>query len=152
MLTIARRAVALAAVLAVAIAAIVALDFPQPARAQDDASSVDGRIVVRPWVDDDGNLTRVEFGFRPGWGEDVRGGGDGPDDLFPPKRFLTQRLIDSSAGRWLRSSEILIPDADGSEEGARGRILVRAEADDDNQLTRIEFGFRPDWGEDVRGD
>ena len=152
MLTIARRAVALAAVLAVAIAAIFALDFPQPAQAQDDsASSVDGRIVVRPWVDDDGQLTRVEFGFRPGWGEDVRGGGDGPDDLFPPRRFLTQRLIESSAGRWLRSSEILIPDAAGSEEGARGRILVRAEADDDGNLTRIEFGFRPNWGGDIRG-
>ena len=152
MLTIARRAVALAAVLAVAIAAIVTLDFPQPAQAQSDStSSVDGRIVVRPWVDDEGNLTRVEFGFRPGWGEDVRGGGDGPDDLFPPRRFLTQRLINSSAGRWLRSSELLIPDAAGSEEGVRGRILVRAEADDDGDLTRIEFGFRPVWGEDIRG-
>ena len=152
MLTIARRAVALAAVLAVAIAAIVALDFPHPAQAQSDgASSVDGRIVVRPWVDDDGQLTRVEFGFRPGWGEDVRGGGDGPDDLFPPRRFLTQGLIDSSAGRWLRSSEILIPDADESEEGVRGRIIARAEVDDNGQLARIEFGFRPAWGEDVRG-
>ena len=153
MLTIARRAVALAAVLAVAIAAIVALDFPQPAQAQSDsASSVEGRIVVRPWVDDDGNLTRVEFGFRPGWGEDVRGGGDGPDDLFPTKRFLTQRLIDNSAGRWLRSSEILIPSAAGSEDGARGRIIARAEVDDDGRLTRIGFGFRPAWGEDVRGE
>ena len=114
-------------------------------------SSVDGRIVVRPWVDDDGNLTRVEFGFRPGWGEDVRGGGDGPDDLFPPRRFLTQGLIESSAGRWLRSSEILIPDADGSEDGVRGRIIARAEVDDDGRLTRIGFGFRPAWGEDVRG-
>ena len=153
MLIIARRALALAAILAFAIAAIVALDFPQPAQAQSDSTgSVDGRIVVRPWVDDEGNLTRVEFGFRPGWGEDVRGGGDGPDDLFPPKRFLTQRLIDGSAGRWLRSSEILIPDADGSEDGVRGRILVRAEADDDGNLTRVEFGFRPAWGEDVRGE
>ena len=116
------------------------------------ASEVEGRIVVRPWVDDDGELTRVEFGFRPGWGEDVRGGGDGPDDLFPPKRFLTQRLIDNSAGRWLRSSEILIPNAEGSEEGVRGRIIARAEVDDDGQLTRIGFGFRPGWGEDVRGE
>ena len=138
--------------LAALVAAAATLVLAQPANAQGDgAGSVDGRIVVRPWVDDEGNLTRVEFGFRPGWGEDVRGGGDGPDDLFPPKRFLTQRLIDGSAGRWLRSSEILIPDADGSEEGVRGRILVRAEADDDGNLTRIEFGFRPAWGEDIRG-
>lgn len=151
MLTIARRALALAAVLAAAIAAIVALDFPQPAQAQSDEAAT-GRIVVRPWVDDEGNLTRVEFGFRPGWGEDVRGGGDGPDDLFPPKRFLTQRLIESSAGRWLRSSELLIPDAAGSEEGVRGRIIARAEVDDDGRLTRIGFGFRPAWGEDVRGE
>ena len=134
---------------ALAAAAAIALDFPQPAQAQSDEPT--GRIVVRPWVDDDGDLTRVEFGFRPAWGEDVRGGGDGPDDLFPPKRFLTQGLIESSAGRWLRSSEILIPDAAGSEEGVRGRILVRAEADEGGDLTRIEFGFRPDWGADIRG-
>ena len=149
MLNIARRTVALAAMVAAIIAAAIALDFPQPAQAQSDEPT--GRIVVRPWVDDDGDLTRVEFGFRPVWGEDVRGGGDGPDDLFPPKRFLTQRLIESSAGRWLRSSEILIPAAAGSEDGVRGRILVRAEAGDDGELTRIEFGFRPDWGADIRG-
>ena len=137
--------------LAAFIAAVAALVLAQPANAQDDASSVDGRIVARPWVDDDGQLTRVEFGFRPGWGEDIRGGGDGPDDLFPPRRFLTQRLIESSAGRWLRSSEILIPDAGGSEDGVRGRIIARAEVDDDGRLTRIGFGFRPAWGEDVRG-
>ena len=138
--------------LAALVAAIATLVLAQPANAQDDgANEVNGRIMVRPWVDDGGDLTRVEFGFRPSWGEDVRGGGDGPDDLFPPKRFLTQRLIDSSAGRWLRSSEILIPDADGSEEGVRGRIIARAEVDDDGWLTRIGFGFRPGWGEDVRG-
>ena len=116
-----------------------------------DTDGVEGRIVARPWVDDDGELTRVEFGFRPGWGEDARGGGDGPDDLFPPKRFLTQRLVLEKAGIWLRSSEILIPDAAESETGARGRILARAETDEDGRLVRIEFGFRPDWGEDIRG-
>ena len=139
--------------LLVVLAALGAVAGSGGAGAQDGgASEVEGRIVVRPWVDDDGNLTRVEFGFRPGWGEDVRGGGDGPDDLFPPKRFLTQRLIDNSAGRWLRSSEILIPDAEGSEEGVRGRIIARAEVDDDGELTRIGFGFRPAWGEDARGE
>ncbi len=139
--------------LAALVAAVAALVLAQPANAQDDSvSSVDGRIVVAPWVDDDGRLTRVEFGFRPAWGEDVRGGGDGPDDLFPTNRFLTQRLIESSAGRWLRSSEILIPDADGSEDGVRGRIIARAEVDDNGRLTRIGFGFRPGWGEDVRGE
>ncbi len=81
----------------------------------------------------------------------MRGGGDGPDDLFPPKRFLTQRLVLEKAGIWLRSSEILIPDAAESETGARGRILARAETDEDGRLVRIEFGFRPDWGEDIRG-
>ena len=81
----------------------------------------------------------------------MRGGGDGPDDLFPPKRFLTQRLILEKAGIWLRSSEILIPDAAESETGARGRILARAETDENGRLVRIEFGFRPDWGEDIRG-
>ena len=122
------------------------------ATAQDGgASSVDGRIVVRPWVDDAGQLSRVEFGFRPGWGLDVRGGADGPDDISPPRRFLTRSLIDERAGTWLRSSELLIPDAEGSETGVRGRILVRAEADEEGRLTRIEFGFRPDWGADIRG-
>ncbi len=139
--------------LLVVLAALGAVAGSGGAGAQDDgASEIEGRIVVRPWVDDDGNLTRVEFGFRPGWGEDVRGGGDGPDDLFPPKRFLTQRLIDGSPGRWLRSSEILIPDAEGAETGVRGRIIARAEVDDDGELTRIGFGFRPGWGEDVRGE
>ena len=139
--------------LLVVLAALGAVVGSGGAGAQDGgASEVEGRIVVRPWVDDDGELTRVEFGFRPGWGEDVRGGGDGPDDLFPPKRFLTQRLIDGSAGRWLRSSEILIPDAEGAETGVRGRIIARAEVDDDGELTRIGFGFRPAWGEDVRGE
>ena len=139
--------------LLVALAALGAVAGSGGAGAQDGgASEIEGRIVVRPWVDDDGELTRVEFGFRPGWGEDVRGGDDGPDDLFPPKRFLTQRLIDNSAGRWLRSSEILIPDAEGAETGVRGRIIARAEVDDDGELTRIGFGFRPAWGEDVRGE
>ena len=139
--------------LLVVLAALGAVAGSGGAGAQDGgASEVEGRIVVRPWVDDDGELTRVEFGFRPDWGEDVRGGGDGPDDLFPPKRFLTQRLIDNSAGRWLRSSEILIPNAEGSEEGVRGRIIARAEVDDDGELSRIGFGFRPAWGEDVRGE
>ena len=154
MIRIALRSAALAALTTLAaVAAIVVADSTWTAQAQDGgASEVEGRIVVRPWVDDDGELTRVEFGFRPGWGEDVRGGGDGPDDLFPPKRFLTQRLIDNSAGRWLRSSEILIPNAEGAEEGVRGRIIARAEVDDDGELSRIGFGFRPGWGEDVRGE
>ena len=154
MIRITLRSAAVAALTALAaVAAIVVADFSWTAQAQDGgASEVEGRIVVRPWVDDDGELTRVEFGFRPGWGEDVRGGGDGPDDLFPPKRFLTQRLIDGSAGRWLRSSEILLPNAEGSEEGVRGRIIARAEVDDDGELSRIGFGFRPGWGEDVRGE
>ena len=153
MIRIALHSAAIAALTALAAVAAIIADFTWTAQAQDGgASEVEGRIVVRPWVDDDGNLTRVEFGFRPGWGEDVRGGGDGPDDLFPPKRFLTQRLIDNSAGRWLRSSEILIPDAEGSEEGVRGRIIARAEVDDDGELTRIGFGFRPAWGEDARGE
>ena len=153
MIRIALRSAAIAALTALATVAAIIADFTWTAQAQDGgASEVEGRIVVRPWVDDDGELTRVEFGFRPGWGEDVRGGGDGPDDLFPPKRFLTQRLIDGSAGRWLRSSEILIPNAEGSEEGVRGRIIARAEVDDDGELTRIGFGFRPAWGEDVRGE
>ena len=154
MIRIALRSAALAALTTLAaVAAIVVADFSWTAQAQDGgASEIEGRIVVRPWVDDDGELTRVEFGFRPGWGEDVRGGGDGPDDLFPPKRFLTQRLIDNSAGRWLRSSEILIPDAEGAETGVRGRIIARAEVDDDGELSRIGFGFRPAWGEDARGE
>ena len=154
MIRIALRSAAIAALTTLAaVAAIVVADSTWTAQAQDGgASEVEGRIVVRPWVDDDGELTRIEFGFRPGWGEDVRGGGDGPDDLFPPKRFLTQRLIDNSAGRWLRSSEILIPNAEGSEEGVRGRIIARAEVDDDGELTRIGFGFRPAWGEDARGE
>ena len=153
MIRIALRSAAIAALTALATVAAIIADFTWTAQAQDGgASEVEGRIVVRPWVDDDGELTRVEFGFRPGWGEDVRGGGDGPDDLFPPKRFLTQRLIDGSAGRWLRSSEILIPNAEGSEEGVRGRIIARAEVDDDGELSRIGFGFRPAWGEDVRGE
>ena len=73
------RSAAVAALTALAaVAAIVVADFSWTAQAQDGgASEVEGRIVVRPWVDDDGELTRVEFGFRPGWGEDVRGGGDG---------------------------------------------------------------------------
>ena len=153
MIRTALRSAAIAALTALAAVAAIIADFTWTAQAQDGgASEIEGRIVVRPWVDDDGELTRVEFGFRPGWGEDVRGGGDGPDDLFPPKRFLTQQLIDSSAGRWLRSSEILIPDAEGSDEGVRGRIIARAEVDDDGELTRVGFGFRPAWGEDVRGE
>ena len=141
------------AALALAVLAVLAVVAASGgATAQDGgASSVDGRIVVRPWVDDAGQLSRVEVGFRPGWGLDVRGGADGPDDISPPLRFLTRRLIDERAGTWLRSSEMLIPDAEGSETGVRGRILVRAEADEEGQLTRIEFGFRPDWGADIRG-
>ena len=144
------RWIAALALAALAVLAVVA--GSGGATAQDGgASSVDGRIVVRPWVDDAGELSRVEFGFRPGWGLDVRGGADGPDDISPSLRFLTRRLIDERAGTWLRSSEMLIPDAEGSETGVRGRILVRAEVDEEGRLTRIEFGFRPDWGADIRG-
>ena len=51
MLTIARRAVALAVVLAVAVAAIVALDFPQPTEAQDDIFPAN-RFPARQLIDE----------------------------------------------------------------------------------------------------
>ena len=119
MLIIARRALALAAVLAAAIAAIVALDFPQPAQAQSD-DEITGRIVARM----KGSL-RSEFGWQPTGGERV----------LPDSRFLSSS---APIGRWYRSSPVIV---EGTEIG---RISVRR-----LNAGVFEFGFTPTGGERI---
>ena len=133
---------ALLTLAAAALAAIFAADFPTAQAQSGGEETISGRIVARAQLDDDANLARVEFGFRPSWGANT-----GEDDILPRSRILSARLIFSRSGTWLRSSEFLIPDAAGSETGARGRIVARSQVDDDGNFVRVEFGFRPAWGE-----
>ena len=134
------RTAALASVILVGLVAMISSGVVIAQEGEE--SGLQGRIVARAQLDDDANLARVEFGFRPAWGES-----DGADDILPRSRILSARLIFSRAGTWLRSSEFLIPDAAGSETGARGRIIARSQVDDDGNFVRVEFGFRPAWGE-----
>ena len=73
-----------------------------------DYRSIDGWILARPELHDDGHLARIEFGFRPIWGLQAPEQHIGPDDIFPPKRFLTRSLVDQSAGNWIRIGLISI--------------------------------------------
>lgn len=70
--------------------------------------AVEGRILVRPEIDENRHLSRIEFGFRPSWGINVPKSLRGPDDIFPTKRFITRELAQRSTGSWLRSSRTVI--------------------------------------------
>lgn len=74
-----------------------------------DYRNIDGWILARPELHDDGHLARIEFGFRPIWGLQAPEQHIGPDDIFPPERFLTRSLVEENAGNWIRIGLISIP-------------------------------------------
>ena len=115
-----RRSGALVAVLVVAIATIIALDFPQNTRAQTD-EEVAGRIVARRL--DDG---RVEFGWLPLGGRAF---------VLPTDRYVPSNATPDG---WLNSSPVEV----GGEEIGRINANLRGDG-------RIEFALTPTDGERI---
>lgn len=116
-------------------------------------NDIRGRILFRGEIDDDAQLTRIEFGLRPFWGLDPPPTETGPDDFFPTKRFLTRQIAERSEGKWLRSSRINIAVPIGCDHaiGALGCERIDVGAGANHSCAVHRSGDVTCWGENESG-
>ena len=107
---------------------------------------IEGRIAVRPWVDDMGQISDLEYGLERDWVADISNGEERQGEPWIERMFVSSAQLVANAGTWMQSRVMLLPAQPWVGNDIAGRILIRSEVDNVGRLTRIEFGFRPSWG------